>query len=125
MFRFLKWKVLHAWIACLAVLFGALAPAFGQVVFTSQPETVPIELCTSAGMKQMAGDVDSKPGSHADAFVHCGYCVMQAHMPALEPPSGTIAFFSEPEQFFPPLFEAASRPTLPWTVARSRAPPAA
>jgi hypothetical protein len=126
MFRFLKWRVLHAWIACLAVLFGALAPAFGQVVFASQPGTIPTELCTSTGMKAVDSGGDSKPAGHADAFVHCAYCVMQAHMPALEPPAGTVRFFAQSEQTFSPLlFESASRPARPWTIARSRAPPAA
>jgi len=137
MFKLAKHRVVHVWIAMLAVLFGALAPAVSHALAAAHPQSGEILICTMDGVKPMLVDAggalvppqdmsDNTPDSMADhMFKHCGYCLAQAGSPALLPPHGFVIAAAMPANRYPPLFYRSTRALFPWTAANPRAPPAA
>ncbi len=70
-------KFVH-WIAALAILLSALAPAVSQALsLASNGQGFVVEICTTNGAKmtQVIGDEDSAPSTALG--VHCPYCVIQ------------------------------------------------
>jgi hypothetical protein len=127
--RFAKTKVLPAWIALLAFLFGVLAPTVSHAIATSLPQAQAAEVCTSTGIKLVAPDSGhkAKPGSGpvVKGFNHCAFCATHAGTFALLPPSGLVPAVPHGNDLFPSLFYQSPTPLFAWTLAKSRAPPVA
>lgn len=118
-----------AWIACLAILFAALAPTLAHAVLASPGQSW-AEVCSVSGarMVQVGGDQGnmadplSKQSLHVE---HCPFCATHAGAFAL-PGGGRALSFALPAtpQRHPTLFLQAPHPLPVWTTAQSRAPPA-
>lgn len=129
MHTFAKTKVLHAWIALLAFLFGVLAPTVSHAINASAAQTQLAEICTSTGIKAIdaAAGHDWKQSSDSakHVFNHCDYCATHAGSFALLPQSNPILAVLDGHDLFPSLFYQSPSPLFAWTLAKSRAPPAA
>lgn len=118
---------LAAWIACMAMLFAALAPAISQAAAAAHDD-VWSQICSASGTRmvkmQMADDASSDAGKqmagHTD---HCPFCATHAGSFALPPSAGVALPLVAPLPSFPFLFFQAPQPLAIWTVAQSRAPP--
>ncbi|NHZ64064.1 DUF2946 domain-containing protein [Massilia genomosp. 1] len=116
-----KRQTLHLWIAFLAILFSAFAPAIGSAAMAS----VTMEVCTSEGVRLIdvaASDGDtSGPGHHA--MQHCAFCTTHAgsYLPPA-PPTGML-IVATGRTSYPSLFYRAPAPLHAWSSANPRAPP--
>jgi hypothetical protein len=125
-----------AWIACLAILFNAFAPLVSHAMAAAPaPAAMSMEICTALGMTTMPlalpadgqdGPDGSASGALHKAMNHCGYCISHAAAHGLPPPPPAIAFAAAAgRDVYPPLYYHSPRPLFPWSLAQSRAPPAA
>ena len=74
----MKYRKLIHWMAALAILLGALAPAVSQALSVSQSgKGFAVEICSANGgkMTQVIGDHESSAPSAMGS--HCPYCVVQ------------------------------------------------
>lgn len=113
-------RALTSWIACLAILFGMLAPALSHAVLAS-PGTIVFPVCSAsshptADIKTIGAD----PG--ASSFEHCPFCTDGHHTPGLLPraPAALVAVGGP---VLPSLFYQAPEPLFHWAATRSRGPP--
>jgi hypothetical protein len=119
---------LTSWIACLAILFGMLAPTLSHAVHTPLQlgaQLVDFPVChaggpTTADMRPMgaAPDPDRSPGP----FQHCPFCSDGHHTPGLLPQT-LAALVAVGGPVLPSLFYQAPEPLFHWAAPRSRAPP--
>jgi len=118
-----------AWIACLALLFGALSPVVARVMLAAQPDSATwLEVCTTTGMKRVAIDVgaasDGSLPDSAAAGAECPFCLLHAvvGLPASVAASGLLV---PQARSAPPLADGILRqpPGPTWTIASPRAPP--
>lgn len=117
-----KRNVLHLWIAILALLFSAIAPAVSHAM--SAASGVPgLEMCTIDGVKPPPAKSLSDAILHA--FEHCPYCAAHATPPALPPPSAWHFPLQRAQPIFPALYYYSPSPLFAWSTANPRAPPAA
>lgn len=129
--------LITAWIACLAILFGALAPTLSHAMARAAPDSLDFPICSAAGhtvqevqhayAHAYANTDASKPaGEHTehgvDPFQHCPCCADQHHSPGL-PPSMPAALVAVQGQLRPLLFYTAPTALFQWTAPQSRAPP--
>ncbi|HEX8609663.1 MAG TPA: DUF2946 domain-containing protein [Telluria sp.] len=117
-----KRQTLHIWIAFLAILFSAFAPAIGSAAMAAGT----MEVCTSDGVKLIqvaATDGDDAPGSVHHAMQHCAFCATHAgtHLPP-SPPAGMLVIDTV-RNLYPSLFYRAPQPLHAWSSANPRAPP--
>jgi hypothetical protein len=122
-----------AWIACLAILFNALAPLVSHAMEAAgpAPAVMQMEVCTAMGMQTLpvvlsgaASDADaSSSGKLQKDMSHCSYCVFHAGAHGLPPPMKAIFIAAAGRDAYPPLYYHASRPLFPWSLAQPRAPP--
>jgi hypothetical protein len=118
-----------AWIACLALLFGALSPVVARMMLAAQPDsTTWLEVCTSTGMKRVAIDVgaasDGSLPDSAAAGNECPFCLLHAvaGLPASSAAGGLIV--PRVRAAPPPADTTWLQPPGPtWTFASPRAPP--
>jgi hypothetical protein len=120
----LRRHALTSWIACLAILFGALAPTLSHALNRSAAQPINFPICSAAGHavpdSTPAGSIDLG----ADPFKHCPFCADQHHAPGLLPQApATLAAVSGTS--FPSLFYTAPAPLFHWAAPQSRAPPVA
>lgn len=118
---------LAAWIATLAILLGALAPAVSQAMTVlGDGNTRWVEVCTSTGMHWVAvdpDDVGQDDGTPAASTASCAYCCTHAGSTGLPPPLG-LSFAVKPASMLEPLlFFTAPKTLFAWTVSSPRAPP--
>ena len=120
---FIKHRKLIHWIAALAILLGALAPAVSQALSVSQNgKGFAVEICSANGSKmtQIIGDDESSVPSAMGG--HCPYCVVQ---PIYLLPSVSAFEFSAPQSYS--ASSLASYQILQiqsaWARLPSRAPP--
>jgi hypothetical protein len=115
---------LTAWIACLAILFGALAPAVSHAFVHAAPQPADFPVCSAHG--NASGDVKmaGAPDLGADSSRHCPCCFNHHQAPGLLPqtPAALVAI-GGPD--LPSLFYHASEPLFHWDAPQSRAPPVA
>lgn len=121
--------MLHVWIALLAILFSALAPAFSQVMAAPARFAGQMEICTMDGVRVMTPDMNDAGTPDTDApsdrfLQHCSYCLTHPTPPALLPPAGFVIASAASVEPYPPLFYQTSHALFPWTAANPRAPPA-
>jgi hypothetical protein len=128
--RSVRTRRIAAWMACLALLFGALSPVVARVMLAAQPgSTTWLEVCTSAGMKRVAIDVGtSTDGSLPDSAAigtECPFCLLHA-VAGLPGPIVAPALITPPARSLPPPVDGtwAQQPGPTWTLASPRAPPA-
>lgn len=127
----------NAWLAILAFMLAALAPAVSQWLMASRHANVSwVEVCTSAGAKwvaigndaaSIAQDAKAAPddpsGQHAQA--HCPFCLIQPHDLGLPP--APVALTLPPRDaahLLPALFLQAPHTLFAWSPSLARAPPA-
>ena len=122
--HFIKYRKLIHWIAALAILLGALAPAVSQALSVSQSgKGFAVEICSANGSKmaQVIGDDDSSAPSAMGS--HCPYCVVQPIYLLLS----VGAFeFAAPQSYRAQSLTSYQTPQLQsaWVRLPSRAPPA-
>jgi hypothetical protein len=120
-----------AWIACLAILFNALAPLVSHAMEAAAPAPVvmAMEVCTAMGMETMpvslaAAEPDrSASGALHKNMNHCGYCVAHAAAHGLPPPMQAGFTPNIGRDAWPPLYYHSPRLLFPWSLAQPRAPP--
>lgn len=112
------------WIAALAVLMAALAPAVAQALVSGNGAAW-VEVCTAQGARWIsvddAGDPSTTKAMHG--LEHCPYCSLQ--LPTADLPPTPPAALPAPVRVaaFPPAFAAAPRTLHAWVSAQPRAPP--
>jgi hypothetical protein len=114
-----------SWIAVLAVLMAALAPALSQA-FGSGVSSAWLEICTVEGSKWVqagAAPADDSSPSAEHTLEHCPYCTLQ--VPHLGLPPSALASVPTPDlaHAVPLAFLAAPRRLHAWVSAQPRAPP--
>lgn len=77
------------WLALWVMAFAALAPTVSRLRGPEQ-RVVWVQVCSSSGTQWMALDTGTgtetpTPGTptHTQADSHCGYCLLQHHVPVL------------------------------------------
>ena len=126
MFCLRAFRRLFSWVALLAILGGALAPAVSHALYSQGGKSF-LEICTTQGTRLIAVDahVDPVKGSQHDVVMeHCPFCVPHAGSLGLLPKTEQV--FNLPadgSRFYPPLFFSAPRPLFAWASAQPRAPP--
>jgi hypothetical protein len=119
-------QTLHIWIAMLAILFSALAPAISHALNASGGAADTMEICTVNGYKLVkVADTDGgkAPASAKHAMEHCAFCTTHGGTHALTAaPSATVAPDAG-RDVYPPLFYTAPRSLHAWSTANPRAPP--
>lgn len=121
---------LAAWIACIAMLFAALAPSIALAIPVSTGEPV-MQICSVDGMAEAAklakADAAASKSSAADPVhvKHCPLCVNHAGAMALPPATSISVVPAAAQASYPALFFQSPRPLAIWTAAQSRAPPVA
>ncbi len=120
-----------AWLALLAVLWGALVPTLAQALVSSSSRQGWVEVCSTSGVLWVRVDGGAKspaaPTGQSDsmpnASAHCPWCPIQGAtgLPP-EPALVTVAIAQGP---VPTTAFTSARPAVLWSKARSRAPPAA
>lgn len=120
----LKRRTLQVWIACLAVLFAALAPSVSHALAAASPSR--FEICSAEGGKTaITGGVLLKKAGAAHHMEHCPYCATHAGTFAVPPGAATGFAVVGGHDLFPLLYFSAPAPLFSWSSARPRGPPAA
>jgi hypothetical protein len=130
MHKFVRQHVAWIWIAALAVLFSALAPAISHALAASSRPAVladeEVQVCTMEGMKTVAVDAPSRkfdPHRSGHFLEHCPYCALHAN-PALPPASAPLALAAPlAGAADAPLFHQSVFPLFAWTPSSPRGPP--
>ena len=120
---FIKHRKFIHWIASLAILLGALAPAVSQALsLASNGQGFVVEICSTNGSKMtlVIGDEDSS--SLPAMGGHCPYCVVQS---IYSLPTISAFEFAAPEGYAAQAQSAYQAPQLlsAWVKLPSRAPP--
>lgn len=113
---------LATWIAALALLFGALAPALSHAFVRSAGQAIDFPICSAVGHTAADGQPAGLPDPGPAPVKHCPYCADQHHAPGLLPqaPAVLVAIGGA---VLPSLFYQAPEPLFHWAATRSRAPP--
>jgi Protein of unknown function (DUF2946) len=120
-----------AWLALLAMLWGALVPTLAQAAVASSDRQGWVEVCSASGVLWVRVDGGAKsptaptgqPGPMADASAHCPWCPMQGAA-GLPPELARVTSVSAQGAAPIAAFTSARLATV-WFPAQSRAPPAA
>jgi Protein of unknown function (DUF2946) len=121
--HFIKHRNLIHWIAALAVLLGALAPAVSQALsLASNGQGFVVEICTTSGTKMTQVIGDEKSSSSPVMGSQCPYCVVQ---PIYLLPSIGAFEFTAPQCYAAHSKSAYQAPQIlsAWVRLPSRAPP--
>lgn len=111
------------WIAVLAVVMSALAPAVSQAVsLAKHGQGFSMEICSTSGAK-MQIEVQTGDQEVANQMQPCPYCVAQS---SITPSFNTNLTFAAPTSFalLPKLFYQSPKPLAIWVTPPSAAPPA-
>lgn len=72
-------RLLAAWIASFAMVFGALAPVLAQAGYRLSGERIWQELCTTEGVRYVLTEVESEStGGGSRASAPCQFCSLFA-----------------------------------------------
>jgi hypothetical protein len=113
---------LAAWIAALAVLMAALAPALSHAMAAEQAARW-IEVCGAQGSKWIAGDDASGAPKTLHGLELCPYCTLHAQTACLPPLVATVAAAASLRDVVPHARPVVPRPLPAWLNAQPRAPP--
>ena len=111
------------WMAILAMLASALAPAVSHAVAAWGGSTWQ-DICRSPDSRVTSGESGERDrlATLDHAFEHCGYCAL--NLTALElPPTPSLALPNGLSDTPPAAFFEAPRPLFAWSSAQPRAPP--
>jgi hypothetical protein len=116
-----------AWIACIAMLFAALAPSMSQAMAV-MPGGTWTEICGMGGTRfvkvtSAAGDVSDPAPSDVAHVDHCPLCATHADSFALPPTAGCSVPLIDTRETDPFLFFQSPQPLAIWHLAQARAPP--
>ena len=116
-----------AWVACFALLLGALAPTVSR--YLASVDGVPpafLDICSIQTERQASAGVSKAPGDPSDSQTmdRCAYCVLLAHVHAVLPGGLAWVFLPALRHGLPSLFFSAPTPQHAWSTALARAPPA-
>lgn len=122
------------WIALLAMLMSALAPAISRAMGPDEDGRYFIEVCSAEGTNRLALTADEAAfyGAHTTpagdggdgrTLDQCAYCSAPCSTAMLPPGDPTPVFAVAGAQSVPPLFLASPRPLSAWSPAHPRAPP--
>ena len=117
-----KRQTLHIWIALLAILFSAFAPAIGNAAMAAGT----MEVCTTEGIRLVQvddADGGDASGSAHHSMQHCAFCATHAgtHLPPAAP--SAMLMIDIGRNAYPSLFYRAPQPLHAWSAATPRAPP--
>jgi hypothetical protein len=113
------------WIAVLAILLAALAPALSHALASASGSQW-VEICTAQGSKWVqAGEDGAERGTPPSAHVleHCPYCSLHAPTLGLPLVQHLAALPLRLSHQVPLAFLAAPRTLHAWVSAQPRAPP--
>ena len=114
-----------SWMAVLALLMAALAPAISHALGATTA-TSWTEVCTSQGSKWVQRDAapsdDSAPVTE-HALEHCPYCSLHQHDVGIAPSPLRALPAAELAHTVPQAFLTAPRTLHAWVSAQPRAPP--
>lgn len=119
-----------AWIALLAMLMAALAPAISQLLQRGS-STAWVEICRAGGgtawvavADLSAQDTQPTPAKGQPHLLdHCPYCSLHAHALPPVPAQPRLAAAALPGFLEPAAFLHAPHTAHAWRPAQSRAPP--
>ena len=120
---FIKHRKLIHWIAALAILMGALAPAVSQALsLANSGQGFVVEICSTSGSKMTQVIGDDETSSSPAMGSHCSYCVVQ---PIYLLPSITAFEFAAPQCHIAQSVSTYQAPQIlsAWVRLPSRAPP--
>jgi hypothetical protein len=121
--RFIKHRKLVHWIAALAILLGALAPAVSQALsLANNGQGFVVEICSTNGSKMTHIIANDETSSSPAMGSHCPYCVVQ---PIYLLPSISPFEFAAPASYVAhtqPAYQSP-RTSSAWLKLPSRAPP--
>ncbi len=121
--RFIKHRKLVHWIAALAILLGALAPAVSQALsLANNGQGFVVEICSSNGSKMTQVIGDDETSSSPAMGSHCPYCVVQPIYLLL---SISAFDFAAPQSYVAQSSRLYQAPQIlfAWVKLPSRAPP--
>jgi len=119
--NFHKNRLIH-WIAALAIVMSALAPAVSQAVSLAKyGQGFAMEICAADGTKSQI-NVQSEDQADLAEAQSCPYCI--AHS-AITPAFNTNLTFQAPQTLalLPQLFYQSPKPLAVWVTPPSAAPP--
>lgn len=116
-----------AWLALIAMVLDALAPAVAQAVVASSDRAQWVEVCSASGMIWIQPDADATAAGSSSvpgvgAAMSCPWCTLHGGAADLPPAmvlSAPLPRLTEP----PPVFFRAVTLTGIWVVAQARDPP--
>ena len=122
-------RILIAWSAMLAIMFGALAPTLAHALTSGSDRGVGMEICGSTGMFLMAAEATpSDEDGSADPQArqqHCLWCSLHASNVAVPVQAIVTTPLLRCAQEMPPAFYRVGFTSAVWRKALSRAPPLA
>jgi len=116
-------RLLTSWIAILAMLMVALAPAISQALGAAG-QRAGIEVCSSSGPRWVESDPGpAEPAPHL-VFEHCPYCSLHVDSMLPLPAAAPSALALRLRDALPLAFLAAPHRLYAWVSAQPRGPPA-
>jgi len=119
--NFHKNRLIH-WIAALAIVMSALAPAVSQAVsLAKHGQGFAMEICSADGNK-MQIDIQVDDQEIAGQSQPCPFCLAHDN---IAPIFSTTLSFDAPQTLalFPQLFYQSPKPLAVWVIPPSAAPP--
>lgn len=115
---------LTSWIAALAILMGALAPALSHALASAGGKHW-VEICTTQGSEwiQTGEDGTERLPATAHGLEHCPYCTLHAPTLGVPPANGLVQAPARLGHGVPLAFLSAPRTLHAWVSAQPRAPP--
>jgi len=117
---------LIAWLASLAIVLNALAPALSHAMDSGHGDSLLIEICSAAGNKSPISiplDSEKPADTQPDSMQHCPYCLTHAGSFALMADVQPLITNPDLSYSLPELFYHAPRPLYAWAASNPRAPP--
>lgn len=114
------------WIAALAILLAALAPAVSHALGQARGQPA-VAVCTAQGMRWVQ-DLPDNPAEQRDAgqlMAHCLYCTLHGPVLDLPPAPASLVLLPALAHAVPAAFLSAPHPLHAWRSAQPRAPPPA
>lgn len=115
------------WLAALAMVLGAVAPAVAQTLIASSDRSDWVEVCSASGMmwvKVDAPDAGNKgigTPLHASAK-HCPWCSLHGGVSGLPPTALLVDSFASAPAPLPPYADLIAVSPA-WSPTQARAPP--
>lgn len=119
-------QALTIWIAILAILFSAFAPAVSHALNASASQADMVEICTANGYQlvKVPGSAGGEaPASASHGMKHCAFCATHAGSHALPVGYSSVIVLDAGRTASPPLFYAAPLALHAWSAASPRGPP--